>query len=36
MNFVGSKTIYAFMQAVGLVDDHWIDCPCANPGRMTL
>ncbi|MBS0652447.1 MAG: DNA-3-methyladenine glycosylase I [Verrucomicrobia bacterium] len=26
MTFVGSKIIYAFMQAVGLVDDHLIDC----------
>lgn len=30
MTFVGSKIIYAFMQAVGLVDDHLVDCPCAN------
>lgn len=28
MTFVGSKIIYAFMQAVGLVDDHLIDCWC--------
>lgn len=27
MTFVGSTIIYAFMQAVGLVDDHLIDCP---------
>lgn len=26
MTFVGSTIIYAFMQAVGLVDDHLIDC----------
>jgi len=26
MTFVGSKIIYAFMQAVGLVDDHLSDC----------
>jgi len=26
--FVGSTIIYAFMQAVGLVDDHLIDCFC--------
>lgn len=26
--FVGSTTCYAFMQAVGLVDDHVNDCPC--------
>jgi DNA-3-methyladenine glycosylase I len=26
MNFVGSTIIYAFMQAVGLVNDHTMDC----------
>lgn len=26
MTFVGSTIIYAYMQAVGLVDDHLIDC----------
>jgi len=26
MNFVGSTIIYAFMQAVGMVNDHFIDC----------
>lgn len=26
MNFVGSTIIYAYMQAVGLVNDHMIDC----------
>lgn len=30
MTFVGSTIMYAFMQAVGLVDDHLIDCPCAK------
>lgn len=30
MSFVGSTIIYAFMQAVGLVDDHLADCWCAN------
>ena len=30
MSFVGSKIMYSFMQAVGLVDDHLADCPCAN------
>jgi len=30
MTFVGSTIIYAFMQAVGLVDDHLADCWCAN------
>lgn len=29
MSFVGSTIIYAFMQAVGLVDDHLADCCCA-------
>jgi len=28
MSFVGSTIIYAFMQAVGLVDDHIVDCWC--------
>ena len=26
MNFVGSTIIYAFMQAVGMVNDHQVDC----------
>jgi len=26
MNFVGSTIIYAFMQAIGMVNDHFIDC----------
>ncbi len=30
MAFVGSTIIYAFMQAVGLVNDHLVDCPCAH------
>jgi len=30
MTFVGSTIMYALMQAVGLVDDHLVDCPCAN------
>jgi DNA-3-methyladenine glycosylase I len=25
-NFVGSTICYAFMQAVGMVNDHWIEC----------
>jgi DNA-3-methyladenine glycosylase I len=29
MTFVGSTIIYAFMQAVGLVDDHLADCHCS-------
>lgn len=32
MSFVGSTIIYAYMQAVGLVDDHIIDCfRCSKP-----
>lgn len=30
MNFVGTTIIYAFMQAVGMVDDHLIDCPLSQ------
>lgn len=30
MSFVGTTIIYAFMQAVGLANDHLIDCPCSN------
>lgn len=30
MNFVGSKIIYSFMQAVGLVNDHLSTCPFKN------
>lgn len=30
MTFVGSTIIYAFMQAVGLVDDHLADCWCSH------
>jgi DNA-3-methyladenine glycosylase I len=30
MSFVGTTIMYAFMQAVGLVDDHLIDCPCSK------
>ena len=26
--FCGPKTVYAFMQAVGMVNDHVVDCPC--------
>ena len=25
-NFVGSTTMYAFMQACGMVNDHTVDC----------
>lgn len=27
-NFVGSTIIYAYMQAIGMVNDHLVDCPC--------
>lgn len=30
MSFVGTTIIYAFMQAVGLVDDHLANCPCSK------
>ncbi|HSX13688.1 MAG TPA: DNA-3-methyladenine glycosylase I [Chlamydiales bacterium] len=30
MTFVGSTIIYAFMQAVGVVDDHLDDCWCSK------
>ena len=30
MSFVGSTIIYAYMQAVGMVDDHLVDCFCKN------
>ena len=36
-NFVGPTIIYAFMQAVGMVNDHLVDCyrypECAELGR---
>lgn len=28
MSFVGTTIIYAFMQAIGMVNDHLINCPC--------
>jgi DNA-3-methyladenine glycosylase I len=31
-NFVGSTICYAFMQAVGLVNDHVVDCFRSSPG----
>lgn len=31
MSFVGSTIMYAYMQAVGMVDDHVKDCFCAKP-----
>ena len=30
MNFVGSTIIYAFLQAVGIVNDHEVGCFCFN------
>jgi len=34
MSFVGSTIIYAYMQAVGLVNDHTADCfKAAKPER---
>lgn len=30
LKFVGPTICYAFMQAVGMVNDHLIDCPCYN------
>lgn len=30
MKFVGSTIIYAYIQAVGLVDDHLVSCFCAH------
>ena len=31
--FVGSTIIYAFMQAIGMVDDHMVWCPCHTMNR---
>ena len=33
MTFVGSTIIYAYMQAVGMVNDHVVSCSCYNKGR---
>ena len=33
MTFVGSTIIYAYMQAVGMVNDHLINCWCFNKDR---
>lgn len=33
MSFVGSTIMYAFMQAVGMVDDHLISCECHTKNR---
>ena len=27
MNFVGSTIVYAYMQSIGMVNDHLVDCP---------
>ncbi|PCI93164.1 DNA-3-methyladenine glycosylase I, partial [Candidatus Aerophobetes bacterium] len=27
MSFIGTTIIYAFMQAVGMVNDHLVNCP---------
>ncbi|MET9530344.1 MULTISPECIES: DNA-3-methyladenine glycosylase I [unclassified Streptomyces] len=29
MNFVGTTIVYAYLEAVGVVDDHWTGCPVA-------
>lgn len=34
MLFVGTTIIYAFMQAVGMVNDHLITCPCRSIGGL--
>lgn len=31
--FVGTTIIYSFMQAVGMVDDHLITCPCHTDNK---
>jgi len=33
MNFVGSTICYAYMQSVGLVNDHLVDCPQYKAAR---
>lgn len=35
-SFVGPTICYAFMQAVGLVNDHLIDCHCHDPCRLLV
>ena len=32
-NFVGSTTMYAFMQACGMMNDHTVDCFCKNGAK---
>ncbi len=31
--FVGSTIIYAYMQAIGMVNDHSVDCFCYEPAQ---
>jgi DNA-3-methyladenine glycosylase I len=33
MSFVGTTIIYAYLQAVGVVDDHIVDCFCKDKKR---
>lgn len=28
--FVGTTIVYSFLQAIGVIDDHLINCPCKN------
>lgn len=35
-SFVGTTIIYSFMQAVGMVDDHLINCPCHSDNKTDL
>jgi DNA-3-methyladenine glycosylase I len=34
--FLGPTTCYAFMQAVGMVDDHLVSCPCHTNSKKAL
>lgn len=34
MNFVGSKIIYSYMQAIGMINDHLLGCPCIAQGSL--
>src|SRR5205814_398643 len=37
MSFVGSTIIYAYMQAIGMVNDHLVDCWCyKSPRKLKL
>ncbi len=33
MTFVGSKILYAYMQAIGMINDHLVTCWCYNLSR---